>query len=164
MALRMDMALSMMPKSAQYELSYLIGAGKSSMLVDSVMPLNAELLRRQERIMLLDVENEKLFLRLRAVSRFEDIRNWAADRNLIEGSDPKSQMLKLSEEMGELAGALARGKEAEADDAIGDMVVVLTILSAQRGVSIETCIEGAWQEIKDRKGRMVAGVFVKEGD
>ncbi len=164
MALRMDMALSMMPKSAQDELSYLIGAGKSSMLVDSVMPLNAELLRRQERIMLLDVENEKLFLRLRAVSRFEDIRNWAADRNLIEGSDPKSQMLKLSEEMGELAGALARGKEAEADDAIGDMVVVLTILSAQRGVSIETCIEGAWQEIKDRKGRMVAGVFVKEGD
>ncbi len=164
MALRMDMALSMMPKSAQDQLSYLIGAGKSSMLVDSVMPLNAELLRRQERIMLLDVENEKLFLRLRAVSRFEDIRNWAADRNLIEGSDPKSQMLKLSEEMGELAGALARGKEAEADDAIGDMVVVLTILSAQRGVSIETCIEGAWQEIKDRKGRMVAGVFVKEGD
>ena len=164
MALRMDMALSMMPKSAQDVLSYLIGAGKSSMLVDSVMPLNAELLRRQERIMLLDVENEKLFLRLRAGSRFEDIRNWAADRNLIEGSDPKSQMLKLSEEMGELAGALARGKEAEADDAIGDMVVVLTILSAQRGVSIETCIEGAWQEIKDREGRMVAGVFVKEGD
>lgn len=66
--------------------------------------------------------------------------------------------------LGELAGALARGKGSEADDAIGDMVVVLTILSSQRGVSIETCIENAWQEIKDRKGRMVNGVFVKEGD
>ena len=96
------------------------------------------------------------------MSRFDDIRTWAAARNLLEGSDPKSQMLKLAEEMGELAGALARGKEAEADDAIGDMVVVLTILSAQRGVSIENCIEGAWQEIKDRKGRMHQGVFVKD--
>lgn len=98
------------------------------------------------------------------MNRFEDIRNWAAARNLIEGSDPKSQMLKLAEEMGELAGALARGKEAEADDAIGDMIVVLTILAAQRGVSIETCIEGAWQEIKDRKGVMRDGVFVKDAE
>ena len=164
MALRMDMAISLLPRSAQEELKYLIGAGKSSMLVDSVMPLNAELIRRQERIMALDHVNERLKLELHAASRFYDIRNWAADRNLIEGSDPKSQMLKLAEEFGELAGALARGKEAEADDAIGDMVVVLTILSAQRGVSIENCIEGAWQEIKDRKGKMVDGVFVKEGE
>ena len=164
MALRMDMAISLLPRSAQEELKYLIGAGKSSMLVDSVMPLNSELLRRQERILALDHENERLKLELHAASRFHDIRNWAAARNLIEGSDPKSQMLKLAEEMGELAGALARGKEAEADDAIGDMVVVLTILSAQRGVSIENCIECAWQEIKDRKGKMVDGVFVKEGE
>ena len=98
------------------------------------------------------------------MNRFEDIRNWAAARNLIEGSDPKSQMLKLAEEMGELAGALARGKEVEADDAIGDMVVVLTILSSQRGVSIENCIESAWQEIKDRKGVMRDGVFVKDAE
>lgn len=98
------------------------------------------------------------------MNRFEDIRNWAAARNLIEGSDPKSQMLKLAEEMGELAGALARGKEVEADDAIGDMVVVLTILSSQRGVSIENCIERAWQEIKDRKGVMRDGVFVKDAE
>jgi NTP pyrophosphatase (non-canonical NTP hydrolase) len=98
------------------------------------------------------------------MNRFDDIRTWAAARNLLEGSDPKSQMLKLAEEMGELAGALARGKEAEADDAVGDMVVVLTILSSQRGVTIENCIEGAWQEIKNRTGRMVNNVFVKDGD
>lgn len=98
------------------------------------------------------------------MNRFEDIRNWAAARNLIKGSTTDKQMLKLGEEFGELAGALARGKENEADDAIGDMVVVLTILAAQRGVQIEACIEKAWIEIKDRKGRMVDGVFVKEGD
>jgi NTP pyrophosphatase (non-canonical NTP hydrolase) len=98
------------------------------------------------------------------MNRFDDIRTWAAARNLIHGSDPKSQMLKLAEELGELAGALARGKESEADDAIGDMVVVLTIIASQRGVTIEACIEGAWAEIKHRKGKMVAGVFVKDGD
>lgn len=96
--------------------------------------------------------------------RFDDIRNWAQQRNLIAGSDTKSQMLKLAEEMGELAAAIARGKDDEADDAIGDMVVVLTILAAQGDVLIEDCIEKAWQEIKDRKGRMVDGVFRKEGD
>lgn len=79
---------------------------------------------------------------------FELIRGWANDRGLIEGSTTDKQMLKLGEEFGELAGALARGNEVEADDAIGDMVVVLTILAAQRGVQIEACIEGAWIEFE----------------
>ena len=98
------------------------------------------------------------------MDRFSDIRGWAEARNLIEGSDARAQMLKLAEEMGELAGALARGKQAEAWDAIGDMVVVLTIMSEQLGVSIEACIEGAWNEIRHRRGRMINGVFVKDGE
>lgn len=96
------------------------------------------------------------------MSRFEDIRQWARDRNLIEGSTPEKQFVKLMEEAGELAGDLARGRLI-ADD-IGDMVVVLTILAAQKGITIENCIELAWDEIKDRKGRMIDGVFVKEAD
>jgi NTP pyrophosphatase (non-canonical NTP hydrolase) len=98
------------------------------------------------------------------VNRFENIRQWAADRNLILGSNPPAQMLKLSEECGELAGAIARGKGEDAVDGIGDAVVVLTILAAQLGVHIEDCIDAAWDEIKDRKGRMCNGVFIKEGD
>lgn len=98
------------------------------------------------------------------MSRFTDIRQWASDRNLILGSTTDKQMLKLAEEMGELAGALARGKKPEAEDAIGDMVVVLTILANQLGVRIEDCIECAWDEIKDRKGIMRDGVFVKNID
>lgn len=96
--------------------------------------------------------------------RFEDIRRWAHHRNLIEGSTPEKQSLKLFEEVGELAGGLARGKLPLVIDGIGDAVVVLTIMAAQIGVPIEDCIEAAWQEIKDRKGRMVDGVFVKESD
>ena len=94
----------------------------------------------------------------------ERIRGWASDRNLIDGSDEKSQFVKLMEEAGELAAAIARNNDADFMDAIGDCFVVLTILAAQRGVEIEQCIADAWIQIKDRKGRMVQGVFVKEED
>lgn len=96
--------------------------------------------------------------------QFEKIRNWAQDRNLIEGATPQSQFVKLIEEVGELASGIAKGRKEVVVDGIGDAVVVLTILAAQHGVSIEQCINAAWEEIKDRKGRMVNGVFIKDGD
>jgi len=96
--------------------------------------------------------------------RFDDIRGWAAARNLILGSSTDKQFLKLVEEVGELAEGLAKDREAAIIDGIGYAVVVLTILAAQRGLFIESCIEAAWDEIKDRRGRTVDGVFVKEGD
>ena len=98
------------------------------------------------------------------MGRFEDIRLWAEERNLIDGSDRFRQMVKLIEEQGELASGIAKGNEYLVADSIGDMVVVLTILAAQSGTNIEWCIECAYQEIKDRKGRMIDGVFVKESD
>lgn len=98
------------------------------------------------------------------MNRFGDIRGWAHARNLIEGSTTDKQFLKLSEEIGELAEGLAKGRPEAIIDGIGDAVVVLTILAAQVGMQIEDCIEAAWLEIKDRKGRMHNGVFLKEGD
>jgi NTP pyrophosphatase (non-canonical NTP hydrolase) len=90
------------------------------------------------------------------------IRQWAKDRNLIEGSDIKSQFVKLIEEAGELANAIGKKNDIEFADAIGDMFVVLTIMAAQNRMHIEDCIDGAWQEIKDRKGKMVDGIFLKD--
>lgn len=98
------------------------------------------------------------------MSQFDNIRRWALARNLIEGSTPEKQFTKLIEEIGELATGLAKKRDDLVMDGIGDAVVVLTILAAQRGVNIEACIDMAWDEIKDRKGRMVDGVFVKEDD
>lgn len=94
---------------------------------------------------------------------FDLIKKWAEERNLIQGSNPQAQMLKLTEEVGELAGAIAKNKTIEAVDAIGDCIVVLTILSAQLNLDLETCIRHAYEQIKDRKGKMVDGVFIKEG-
>ena len=90
------------------------------------------------------------------------IRQWAQDRNLIEGSDLKSQFVKLIEEAGELANAIGKKNDIEFADAIGDIFVVLTIMAAQNRMHIEDCIDGAWQEIKDRKGKMVDGIFQKD--
>ncbi|MBP2015725.1 MazG nucleotide pyrophosphohydrolase domain-containing protein [Anaerococcus degeneri] len=91
------------------------------------------------------------------------IKNWIRDRNL-DTADPKGQMLKLVEETGELAEGLAKNRPDQVKDSIGDIYVVLTALSMQLGYSIEDCIEEAYEEIKDRKGRMVNGIFVKESD
>lgn len=93
----------------------------------------------------------------------ELIREWAVDRNL-HTADPTKQALKLGEEFGELFEGMAKGNDALIKDAIGDMYVVMTILSQQMGFTIEECIGIAYDEIKDRKGRMIDGVFVKEDD
>lgn len=97
-------------------------------------------------------------------NHFELIRNWAHARNLVDGSDSFRQMTKLVEELGELAHGIAKNRPDEIMDGIGDMVVVLTIMAAQNNMTIEQCIAMAWDEIKDRKGRMIDGIFIKNED
>ena len=92
----------------------------------------------------------------------ERIKQWAADRNLIEGSTPTKQFVKLIEEVGELARAIQLGYQVDTKDAIGDIQVVLAVMCAQLNIDIDECREIAWEQIKDRKGKMVDGVFVKE--
>ena len=92
---------------------------------------------------------------------FENIREWAKERGIYDKGDSKTQLLKLQEEMGELAKAILEKDEPEIIDAIGDMVVVLTNLAHLNDVNIETCIASAYDEIKNRKGKMINGTFVK---
>lgn len=92
----------------------------------------------------------------------ELIRSWAEARNLIAGSNSQAQTVKLFEEGGEVASAVARGNRDALKDGIGDMIVILTILAAQNDLTVEECVAAAYDEIKDRKGRMVDGVFVRE--
>ena len=98
------------------------------------------------------------------MDRVSDIVQWARDRNLIGGAMAHAQMLKLTEEVGELAAAIARDKYDDAFDAIGDCAVVLIILAAQMHVDFEYCLDLAWRQIKGRKGKMVNGIFIKEDE
>jgi len=92
----------------------------------------------------------------------DNIAQWHHNRNLIEGSDDKSQFAKLIQEAGELSDNICKGKDI-ADD-IGDMIVVLINIAERNNLTIEQCLEKAWDDIKDRKGKMIDGVFVKESD
>ena len=93
----------------------------------------------------------------------EKIQEWVSDRNL-NTQDPRVQMCKTMEEMGELANAINKGNKADAMDGIGDVVVTLICISMQLGVDFNECLKMAYNEIKDRKGKMVNGMFVKEVD
>ena len=98
-----------------------------------------------------------------SVEAFEaNVVQWAKDRNIIGGTHPKDQMLKLIEEFGELSTGLQKSNDFYIEDAIGDCAVVLCIIAAQCGMSFGKCMESAWDEIKDRRGQVVNGVFVKE--
>jgi NTP pyrophosphatase (non-canonical NTP hydrolase) len=90
------------------------------------------------------------------------IIDWACDRNLLAASTPEAQMLKLVEEVGELARGLCKGDDDLIKDSIGDVFVVLTIIAAQLDVDVMGCAILAYNEIKERKGQMVNGVFIKE--
>jgi NTP pyrophosphatase (non-canonical NTP hydrolase) len=91
------------------------------------------------------------------------IRKWAIDRKL-DCAAPEKQMLKLGEELGELCAGMAKNKPDQVIDSIGDMYVALTVLSMQLNVDIQYCVQKAYNEIADRKGKMINGMFVKEAD
>jgi len=96
------------------------------------------------------------------ISQFDLIRTWANDRGLYDGGDPKTQALKLVEEVGETCRAILKQDEPEIIDGIGDCVVVLTNLAELTGTPIEECIAKAYNEIKNRTGKMNNGTFKKD--
>jgi NTP pyrophosphatase (non-canonical NTP hydrolase) len=93
----------------------------------------------------------------------DNILRWAADRGLLQ-NDPRVQCLKTVSEVGELADNIAKGRHHHAKDDIGDIIVTLVILAAQLGTDLDECTQIAWDEIKNRKGKTVNGVFIKESD
>lgn len=90
------------------------------------------------------------------------VLKWADERGLLKAENAPRQMLKLFEEIGELAGAMAKNKPGDIVDAIGDIQVVLIILSKQLGYDYEQCLVDAYNVIKERKGKLINGVFVKD--
>ncbi len=152
------------------------------------------------------------------------VEQWAEDRNILRGTRPIDQAMKLFSEAGELADNIGKGRDIKDD--VGDTLVVLTILAAQLDVSLsqlnfksldwadgsskelalvlfntlpeivgyahnanffhiglfkraintlssiarnhkatlEECLSVAYNDIKDRKGVVYNGTFIKEED
>lgn len=93
-----------------------------------------------------------------------NLANWGIQRNITAegGATALSQIPKLYEEVDELQQALTAGDKAGIVDGIGDSLVVLIQIARLAGYPLDECLEQAWNEIKDRKGTMVNGIFVKE--
>lgn len=108
----------------------------------------------------------------------DNVLLWAKERNILEGSTAIKQLDKTSEEFNELQRAVSEysvykmlelegaSKEAHSEivDAFGDILVTLIIAAHMLGVDLEVALEAAWEEIKDRKGVLRNGKFIKEAD
>ena len=93
----------------------------------------------------------------------ENITQWADDKGILFSENVPQQSMKVMEELGETMGAILKGKKTdEVIDGIGDILVTVIILSKQLGLDPTECLESAWNEIKDRKGKTVDGTFIRE--
>ena len=90
------------------------------------------------------------------------VLEWAEPKGLLNPEFAPKQFMKLVEEIGELSNAILKDDKSEQIDALGDIQVVLIILAEQLGFDLDTCLQCAYDEIKNRKGKTINGSFIKE--
>jgi len=96
-------------------------------------------------------------------SLIANVEQWAGERGILEHSNPQSQLLKAVSELGELCDAEIKASHFEQQDAVGDVLVCLIVYCRMKGHNIEACLAQAYDEIKNRKGKMSSGgAFVKD--
>ena len=108
------------------------------------------------------------------------VLEWAKDKGILDKATPMAQANKTLEELGELHEALyyqsvgdekyINSKDVEVNtkeeiiDALGDILVTIIIGAELQGLKLENCLESAYNVISKRTGKMVDGVFVKDGN
>lgn len=83
---------------------------------------------------------------------------------IVSTDNAKTQFMKVTEELGELAEGINKGKPEQVKDSLGDVLVTLILLAEDLNLNLLDCLNSAWNEIKDRKGEVKDGSFVKEED
>ena len=94
----------------------------------------------------------------------EAIIQWGYERSIVSPKNTPKQFMKVTEELGELAEGINKNNQGQIKDSLGDILVTLIILSKDLDVNLLDCLRGAYDVIKDRTGKTVNGVFVKEED
>lgn len=92
------------------------------------------------------------------------IIQWGYARNIVSPKNTPKQFMKVTEELGELAEGINKDNQGQIKDSLGDILVTLIILSRDLNVDLLDCLRGAYNVIKDRKGKTINGVFVKKSD
>lgn len=83
---------------------------------------------------------------------------------IVSTDNAKTQFMKVTEELGELAEGINKDKPEQIKDSLGDVLVTLILLAEDLNLNLLDCLNSAWNEIKDRKGQVKDGSFVKEED
>ena len=96
----------------------------------------------------------------------DKVEFWAHKRGIFDAADPLAQLDKTQEELNETIEAVKNdfhgNDHTEIADGIGDMLVTIIIAAKMMDLDPTTCLEQAYNEIKDRTGKMVDGKFVKD--
>lgn len=87
---------------------------------------------------------------------------WAEEKGILSKATPMAQALKTLEECTELCTAINANDRPEIIDAMGDIMVTLIIQARMQDLSLEDCLESAYNVIAKRTGKMVNGQFVKD--
>ena len=92
----------------------------------------------------------------------KQVIQWAEDRGILDNPSAIAQSAKTLEECAELNLAIVKADTQGIKDATGDVLVTLILQAKIQGLTLDECLEFAYNEISERKGKMVNGVFVKE--
>ena len=95
-----------------------------------------------------------------------DVIQWGRDKGL---HDPKAQLNKVIEEVGEIAHEITRNhydlealeQPDELADALGDTLVTIIILADILNMDPMACLEEAYMAIANRTGETKDGSFIK---
>ena len=87
---------------------------------------------------------------------------WAENKGILQKATPARQADKTLEEVEELRAAIADNNREEIADALGDILVTIIIQAKMQNMSLVECLEGAYNIIAKRTGKMVNGQFVKD--
>tara|TARA_R100000742_G_C4241612_1_gene61211 strand:- start:287 stop:691 length:405 start_codon:yes stop_codon:yes gene_type:complete len=91
-----------------------------------------------------------------------DVLKWAEERGIFTKGDSLAQLAKTQEELDETIQAVKDQDDVEIADGIGDMLVTIIIAAKMTGFDPVACLQQAYNEIKNRKGKMIDGQFVKD--
>lgn len=92
-----------------------------------------------------------------------EVLRWAEARGIVPNGNAQTQLLKTVSELGELADAAIKDDMDKIVDGVGDVMVTLILFCALKDLDLVSCLEVAYEEIKNRKGKTTAdGLFIKE--
>jgi NTP pyrophosphatase (non-canonical NTP hydrolase) len=92
----------------------------------------------------------------------KQVEEWAEAKGILAHATTIRQAEKTLEETNELICAILNEDTAEIKDAIGDIMVTIIIQAKMQGLTIEECLQSAYDVISKRTGKMVNGQFIKD--